>query len=326
MDFDRIISKILISFLLVLNVSVCIIGQSGYVTGRISDEKDKAPLPYAHIYVKGKPIGVYSNEVGKFKLRHLTLGDTFIVTSIGYQEKEIRYEQESIGEILLNPKSYELVSAEIRTGNPKDYEYGFMTDRINTKKISGVAYGIGVEQKEEKLILTNYQMAVQIRNEKNLSGTIKSVEIYLHEAGVEWAPFRLRLYNCKESNTPGDDLINENIILSGEKGDWIKVDLEKYYLELPERGFFISIEWLPTSDKEYWYPIDKKLQLSKKVWRKWKKVFKANTESTLGYGHMIGVYDSASKNEVWRKSVNKEWEKKYFEYSPMIKCKVRIWE
>ncbi len=300
--------------------------QNGHLTGGVSDELTKKPLPYVHVYVKDRPIGVYSNEMGRFELHHLMDGDTIEISSLGYHKQKIKYGKDTSGEVLLAPKSYALTPASVRSGTPVDEEYGFTRGQIDENKISGVAYGLRLDQKEKNLLPTNYQMAVQFRNERNSVGTIKNVAVYLHPGGAKGVPFRLRLYEVDSTDSPGENLLRENVILSGKKAGWIHVDLERYYLDLPQKGFFVSLEWLPTNDEANWYTINQKMQLSKDAWRKRRKYFKKSADPIIGYGHMVGVYDSSSKKEVWRKSISENWNKNYFDYELMVKCKIRVWE
>lgn len=69
-------------------------GQEGdYITikGEVRDAVSKAPIALVHVKVKGKPIGIPTNEEGKFAL-HLTedlADDSIIISHLGYVSKTL---------------------------------------------------------------------------------------------------------------------------------------------------------------------------------------------------------------------------------------------
>jgi len=67
-------------------------GQEGqFINGKLMDAKTESPIPFATIKVKNKPKGVISNLDGGFKIPNefKRMGDTLVVSSIGYISKEI---------------------------------------------------------------------------------------------------------------------------------------------------------------------------------------------------------------------------------------------
>jgi hypothetical protein len=76
--------SLLFLFLLVINVNA----QDAFISirGRLTDSESKEAIPFASIYIKGKPIGTTSNEDGAF-LFHVPSRfdhDTLIISVIGY--------------------------------------------------------------------------------------------------------------------------------------------------------------------------------------------------------------------------------------------------
>ena len=65
--------------------------QSNFIEGRLLDSKDETPISFATIRVKNKSKGLISNMDGGFKVpdKLKELGDTIVISSIGYTSKEI---------------------------------------------------------------------------------------------------------------------------------------------------------------------------------------------------------------------------------------------
>ncbi len=90
--------KLPFSILLLLAVAFSINAQQSpdnnykvNVSGVISDKDTFEPLPYANISLKGKYIGVVSNEKGEFSFRNIEIfgTDTIVFQYIGYMTSEI---------------------------------------------------------------------------------------------------------------------------------------------------------------------------------------------------------------------------------------------
>jgi len=59
------------------------------ISGQVLNESDNTPVPYAHIRVKGKPIGISANSEGKFvlDLDKIMENESLVFSSIGYKSK-----------------------------------------------------------------------------------------------------------------------------------------------------------------------------------------------------------------------------------------------
>jgi len=76
---------------LVLSVPVAVLGQDkGYLYGELYDSATKEPVIFATIIVKNKGVGIISND-DSFRIPKVmsVLGDTLLVSSIGYTSKEL---------------------------------------------------------------------------------------------------------------------------------------------------------------------------------------------------------------------------------------------
>lgn len=83
--------------------------ESDFIEGRILDAKEETPIPFATIRVKNKSKGLISNMDGGFKIpeKLKTLGDTLVISSIGYTSQEVllsRLQKDKVNSIKLVPK------------------------------------------------------------------------------------------------------------------------------------------------------------------------------------------------------------------------------
>jgi hypothetical protein len=93
------------------------------------------------------------------------------------------------------------------------------------------------------------QVAIYIENQRKQKGKIKKLHYYIRKQGKPTDKFRVHIFKAKDKDSPPlNDLLMESIITNASKGDeWVTVDVEKYNLDYPTSGFFISLEFLEDS-------------------------------------------------------------------------------
>ncbi|MFO8235932.1 MAG: carboxypeptidase-like regulatory domain-containing protein [Bacteroidales bacterium] len=101
------------------------------IEGQIFDKKNKKPLPYCNIGLKGKSMGTVTNASGDFilKLPAENYNDTIVVSYLGYKNKSIPVEQlsETQEPIYLEKMSYSIQEVIVRWTNP----YAIVTEAIS---------------------------------------------------------------------------------------------------------------------------------------------------------------------------------------------------
>lgn len=100
------------------------------------------------------------------------------------------------------------------------------------------------------------QAAFQIQNPDKQVGKIKKVRYYIDNFALEFdgghrVPFRVKLYEVSASGAPGRELLPEVVVVQSNKRKWFEVDVSQYDLQLPENGFFVGFQMLPTDVYEY---------------------------------------------------------------------------
>ena len=313
-------------FSLLLFFNTLVIGQTLTYSGRLLTKSNNSPIEYGRIYLKGKPYGVLSNVDGLFNLHNISQNDTLIISCVGYETLVLKLDAEKIKQqdIFLNPKIYNLTSAEIESGVPRIIKSGFLIPKIENDKVAGIFHGR--ISNGYSLINTGFQRATFIENREEKVGLIQSVAFFLHKEGIANTPFRLRLYSVNDKGAPKEDLLNKSIIvIDGRNDKWVKVDLRDYQIELPPNGFFIAMEWLQTNNEAFIYHSKYKKVVNKRGKERLRKEghFKSKL---IGFGQVLGFYEVEKKNASWTKFINRDWTKHLLNGVPMIRCEIKIWD
>ncbi|MEK6153948.1 carboxypeptidase-like regulatory domain-containing protein [Flavobacteriaceae bacterium 3-367] len=87
--------------------------QDAFVHGRLLDAQTEEPVVFATIRIKGKAIGVISNQDGGFRIpkRFEAEGDSLIISSMGYESRQVSLAQlfqSPLNLILLTPRIIQL--------------------------------------------------------------------------------------------------------------------------------------------------------------------------------------------------------------------------
>ena len=75
-------------FVTAILCSVLVFAQNRDISGTVTDANGK-PIPFASITVKGTKNGVTADADGKFTIKGVASGTTLVITSVGFDDKEI---------------------------------------------------------------------------------------------------------------------------------------------------------------------------------------------------------------------------------------------
>ncbi len=315
--------KLLLFFVFLIPTKVfCLIN----ISGKVIDLQSNTPIEYANIYVQGTLKGTLSDRNGTFEISGLQLSDILVVSAIGYEELEIAI-AELEGDLYLKPTVYNLAEVVIPSGNSTVEEYGFTRQKLKRKNISTLSHGLIWDGKN--VSNTAAQAARHITNPDEKVGFIQSISFYIHSMGQPETPFRIRLIEMDENNRPWREMITENIVVQAAEGDsWLEVDLSKEKLLFPKNGFLVSMEWLQTNTRDFWYETTfKKIMKNNPVYEDWKSQNK-NRNTFWGYGQIIGLYNSGETgSRCWRSDIQTPWYSFLNKSGElMIKAKIKTWE
>ncbi len=304
--------KIITVTLLIIVSSFIGFTQDIILSGQIINTNNNQSIPFATIEIRSPldGIGVAADQTGVFELAipERLINDTLLISSLGYNIKELPLSQLDVNQFLLItllPKAYSLSEVKIFPKPIVTSEFGILK---RTPEMEG-----GLLTKE----LT--QMAVFIENKDSLMGRIKSVSYYVkRRSGKPRTPFRVRLYDVDYgTGGPGNDLLTESLVVHPkQKGGWIEVNLLKYNLEIPENGVFVAMEWIRTK-KKYEY----------------KTIIRGNIIEL--YGQVLGHSIAYDKQTTWYNHYGKGWFKPEYRFesditkrnsNALIKLKLEVFE
>jgi hypothetical protein len=201
------------------------------------DNNEKIPFAAVTVFSNKRTIVFIADENGAVELFYIypTKIDSLTVSAIGFNSKNYNINNLPKGKIALETKFISLNEVSVLAPKYKKVVLGnksaFVKDDTNGN------FG------GQKVLL--------IKN-KDIKGRILAIRYRMVENKKDFfRPFRVRIYAKDTLNqTVGADLLNTNLIISQNKGKWVKVDVSSYNIELPANGVFVGYEIL---SKEYYF-------------------------------------------------------------------------
>ena len=230
--------KHLILFLLMVFPATIFAQTSGIVV----DKKSGKAIAYANIWVKDQNIGTTSDEKGQFTFKENLIKKTLFVSAIGYESLQKNVDQGNLT-IELNPKTYLI---EEITVHPRKRNETIIDEY---KKSSINHYLFTSSQPWIAAKFFKYSPVYES------TPFIKSINI-LTKSEINNAIFNLRLMSVSVNGEPSNDILKENLIIKTMKGKGkLFVDLSKFQIAFPKKGFFVSVEslTLESNRSEYTY-------------------------------------------------------------------------
>jgi hypothetical protein len=213
---------------------VSLITYSQRLDGRVIDSRTKIGVSFASIGFLKTNQGTTATENGSFRL-DLPLNsfnDTLIISSVGYKSKKVKIEKGSTSyEILLDKTEPVLREVVIRKYLTK------LTLPWNNGKTNQTLSTMGQNTQVARLLeapTTNCRLE---------SVTIATGHRSILGPGKKESRFRIRIYEYDTiRNLPGVDLCDSVIEVFGR--GVISVKLDKYKIIIPQKRFFVAVQWL----------------------------------------------------------------------------------
>ena len=203
------------------------------IRGVVKDSITGEPIPFVNIWVENETIGTTSETNGSFSL-DIKEEKMLVFSALGYEVKKASSKSEVI---LLKSKVFELKEVVIEQPKfKKEIEVG-------SYETSGFRIGLG-----------NINSAVYFKpyDEMITHPFLKEIK-FLTKSDIENAKIRIKILSVNADNTPGESLIDDEIIVSVKKGKSKNtVDLTGYRFKIPLIGFFISFEKLLIEENKYY--------------------------------------------------------------------------
>lgn len=206
---------------------------SAQIRGVVKDSITGEPIPYVNIWVENETVGTTSESNGSFSL-DIKEEKMLVFSALGYEVKKASSKSEVI---LLKSKVFELKEVVIEQPKfNKEIEVG-------NYETSGFRIGLG-----------NINSAVYFKpyDEMITHPFLKEIK-FLTKSDIEKAKIRIKILTINADNSPGESLIDEEIIVSVKKGkNKNTIDLSGYRFKIPLNGFFISFEKLLIKENKYY--------------------------------------------------------------------------
>jgi len=211
--------------------------------GAIVENHTKNSVPNAHIRVfsSGRVFVFSADNQGLTRINYFrpTEYDSILVTSIGFKPLKLsRYDLLQINEIHLEKDILFLEEVVIkpdrrirtmRLGNTNAFALGSLNQHFEIQRVLFIPNNV----EAGKILKVRYYMGGVATNR------IKDFK------RQNYSPFRVRLYEKDAANnTIGKDLLNDVLIVSQNKGNWLEVDVSQYDIMMPESGIFVGFEVL----------------------------------------------------------------------------------
>lgn len=265
-------NKFILFFLLTISLSA-------QVKGVVKDSISGKPIPYVNIWVENENIGTTSEEDGSFSI-DLKEDKKLVFSSMGYNVKTIS--SKNIEPVLLVQKIYEM--PEIVVSAPKRTE----EIEIGNYQSYGFRWGVG-----------NINSAVYFESTEEIQNHPFLKEIKFHtKSEIQNAKIRVNFLRVNSDNSPGESLLDEEIIVEVKKGNNKNIiDFSKYNFKFPKNGFFISFEKIDIEENKHYYEVNYKDQNGNK------KILKGmSIEPDL-------CFVPEEKDIVWESSIYGKWKK-----------------
>jgi hypothetical protein len=205
------------------------------LTGVVSDQATNEPLPYVHIGVIGKNMGVISRDDGSYEivLTNASPDDVLAFSIIGYDTKRFTVADVKDGrmDVRLPSRTYLLKEVVIRPKNekPKTEKLGRYTPTKTTQGQSGkMEFGFGGE----------WGLRVSPQGRKLF---VDDLRFHMRFNTVDSILFRLNFYRV-ENGMPGESILQHELFMTGKKKQkWITRDLVKENL-IVDQDLIVTVE------------------------------------------------------------------------------------
>lgn len=248
--------------------------------GLILDRETNIPIEYVNIWIADEEIGTTTDKDGLFFFKENVKNKFLIVSSIGYEKKEIQVDSSYI-KIYLSPKSYDLKEVVVKPRIRKEITVGqYRRSNIHNYQCPNTPQ-----------ILARFFLPTSKLNDNQLISSIKFETFSTIDATVN-----LRFFNANDNGEPDEDILKSNYLIKIKKGRrTTKVDnLDYLRIQIPKTGIFIAFEYLIIKENEYQHEFyDKELE------KRYKEIL---------YMPLIGSIKSDTSINSWIYTMGK-WEK-----------------
>ncbi|WP_028375876.1 carboxypeptidase-like regulatory domain-containing protein [Leeuwenhoekiella sp. MAR_2009_132] len=222
--------------------------QSITLEGSVIDAKTQQKIPFANLIFSNYKIGTSANAKGDFKftISEKLKNETVLVSCVGYNEEVVKAHELNEKPISLTQKTNELSEVtlyKMRLEKQKRINSFRGKQIVGLGNFSGGAYPSALARYYERP--RGFEDAC----------FIKEIEIQFYRIlgkSSQQATFRLRILDVSQDGKPGRDLLDSDIIITKPEGNQkLTFDLSAYKVNVPEAGFFVSVEHIFIEENKF---------------------------------------------------------------------------
>ncbi len=251
--------------------------------GIIINSKTKAGVSFATVGLIKENIGTNADEAGRFTLAsgNRKQNDTLLISCVGYKTLKIPADNLSSNiSIELNERESKLIEVVITAKN--NWTYATLNEFSNCGNNFVATSGYHTQLAQHFQVSADNSYLTEIKICRNSDGILDA----------EKTIFRIRIYDMDTiTKAPSSDLCDE-VIEVKTKSKFINLNLEKYKINIPNKDFFVAIEWLKIPYNE----------------QKTKMKLKGKEFENIIYRPSIGLTDAMNeKMEAWMLDYRNVW-------------------
>jgi len=210
-------------------------GQST-IRGKVVNSKNKMAIPFATVGLINENIGTTASEEGFFQFVTIQIRnvDTLIISCIGFKTLKLPYDFTEKADITIEITEQVTVLNEVVVSNKNNWISVILNDFSNCGNSFITSSGFQ----------TQLAQHFQVKEENSLLTDIKICRMSIALLDPEKTIFRVRVYDIDTlTKSPSTDLCDQ-IIEIKTRSKFITLNLEKYKIHIPNKDFFVAIEWL----------------------------------------------------------------------------------
>lgn len=220
----------------------------------VTDAATGAPVPYASVGVKNKPIGTVADGLGHFSADRLATAaptDTLVVSCVGYQaHKLLTRDLSDLREVKLQPQAHALKEVRVRAAGWKQHTIG----RDGSWGITFYNFHLASDKDPARKLGREVGTILHVKPESFL----EDAHVYIGGNTFQNLRFRLNVRALDAEDHPAASLLSQDVqfaVAAGATG-WQHIDLKPYQVNVGQQErVAVTVEWLdgnPTEKKE-WY-------------------------------------------------------------------------
>lgn len=229
--------KYLYSLFFLSGIHFCLFAQT--IRGVVLDNNTNEPVPYANIVLRDKNLGVSATIDGKFEFDLQNETGLLVVSSIGYEEKEL-----DISLLVSDPNIIVALSQKANELNE------IVLDNKKTKYSGVKSLGLPKKAKVSTGLPFGNEICSYIKNTYHKKGLLKNIWLDLQkESNADYiATYNIKFYEYDENlKKPGNELYDKNLIIYPENKTYkLKIPVDSLGIAFPKNGICVGVEIINT--------------------------------------------------------------------------------